>query len=504
MCQASLRELALFIDPERAPALLTRHEARFGTSDAEASLTALLAAAYPAFEPLVESQPELFAALVREGWQAPRDREELVARLRTTALDGDDGEDARARLRRAVAYEKVRIAARELLPSELGGAAIDVTAREISDLAEAAIEVALLEAVHHASSRFGEARTARGEPSRFVVLGMGKLGGRELNVGSDIDLVYVYDTDDGVRDDAEAPSLHEYWVHVARRLTETLDGVGEEGRIFRTDLRLRPEGSRGPLAISHPAMERYYETFGRVWERAALVRARPSAGSLELGDEVLRDLSSFVYARRVDPSIASEILRVHDRARVELCVDPARDLSHGPGGIREAELFAQTLQLIFGGIEPSLRTPSALEAFARLGASKRIEPSEAAEIDRSYRLLRRIEHRINGRRGCRRTSFRARKWRCKGSRDRWDTRLTRTSTRPFARPGSASARRSARSRRSDRPRPRDGTRCSRASTGRRRTPRSFRRSRPRSGATSVRIWPAIYAGSRDDPTICSA
>lgn len=397
MCEASLRALASFIDPDRAPSLLSRYEARDGIDAGAASLMALLGAAYPAFEPLAEKYPEHFVALAGEGWQEPRDREGLLSRLRAIALDGCTGEEARARLRRAVAYEKLRIATRELLPASLGGAEIDVTAREISDLAEAAIEVALLEAMSHVEARFGEARTACGEASRFVVLGMGKLGGRELNVGSDVDLVYVYDTDDGGSDFGEgsdATSLHEHWAHVARRLTETLDGVGEEGRIFRADLRLRPEGLRGPLAISRPAMERYYESFGRVWERAALVRARPVAGSLALGNATLQDLASFIYARRVDPSLASEIVRVHERAQAELCSDPERDLKLGPAGIREAELFAQTLQLVFGGVEPSLRTTSTLEAIARLGECRHISPVEAEELDGAYRLLRRVEHRI--------------------------------------------------------------------------------------------------------------
>lgn len=388
---ASLRALASFIDPDRAPSLLARYEARFGTQDEVAALMAVLGAAYPAFEPLADAHPEPFARLAREGWQAPRDLEGLFSHLRSALDEGDARQDARARLRRAVVDEKLRIATRELLPSSLGGAEIDVTAREISDLAEATIEVALLEALRHVKGRFGDAWDASGERSRFVVLGMGKLGGRELNVGSDVDLVYVYDS---VEDGAAETSSHEAWVHVARRLTETLDGAGEEERIFRTDLRLRPEGSRGPLVVSRPAMERYYETFGRVWERAALVRARPVAGSSSLGIETLQDLDSFIYARRVDPSIASEIVRVHEQARAELCSDPVRDLKLGPGGIREAELFAQTLQLVFGGTEPSLRTPSTLEAIRRLGIGQRITPEEAAELDRAYRLLRRVEHRI--------------------------------------------------------------------------------------------------------------
>ena len=285
-----------------------------------------------------------------------------------------DGDGVRSRLRLAVQYEKLRIATRELLPPSLDGADVDVTRPRSADLAEASIEVALAEAQHYASRRWGPPLTAAGAPSTFVVLGMGKLGGRELNAGSDVDLLYFYDTDDGAAEPPEGSeqlTLHEYWSRVARRLTANLDVTTPEGIVWRVDLRLRPEGSRGPIANSLPAAERYYETFGRLWERAALLRARPVAGDLELGYAALEELSPFLYARHVDPLIAGEIIKLVERSRIELSQDPERDLKLGHGGIREAEFFVQSLQLIWGGKEPRVRATGTLDALRRLRGGAR-------------------------------------------------------------------------------------------------------------------------------------
>ena len=332
-----------------------------------------------------------------EGWRAPRTRAGFEATLRDHAGKLDDGDAVRAALRLTLQSEKLRIATRELLPRSLHGADVDATAREIADLAEASIEVALAEAMHYARVRWGPPLTEEGAPSTFVVLGMGKLGGRELNAGSDIDLIYFYDTDEGSAvppDGGEALSLHEYWSRVARRLTANLDAATAEGVAWRVDLRLRPEGSRGPIANSLPAAERYYETFGRLWERAALLRARPVAGDLELGRAVLEELTPFVYARHVDPLVASEIIKLAERARAELSDDPALDLKLGPGGIRDAELFVQSLQLIWGGKEPRVRATGTLDALRRLRGRGLVTDREGRDVADAYVLFRRLEHRI--------------------------------------------------------------------------------------------------------------
>src|SRR5262249_14375022 len=142
-------------------------------------------------------------------------------------------------------------------------------------------------------------------------------------------------------------TVHEYFARVSQRFVATLDDVTEDGFVWRVDLRLRPEGSRGPLVNSLAAAERYYETWGRTWERAAMVRARPVAGQIAFGEQALLALGPFVWRREVNPGLADEMIALVARARAELTNDPERDLKLGPGGIREAEFFVQSLQLIW-------------------------------------------------------------------------------------------------------------------------------------------------------------
>lgn len=393
----ALLELARAIDAARADNWENRFSAWAKEAPQAAALATVIATAFPAFASMAEARPAAFAELCAEGWRAERTRGGLEATLRAQAGSLDDGEGVRAGLRRALQFEKLRIATRELLPRSLHGADVDTTSREIAHLAEAAIEVALAEATSYAKARWGPPLTDEGTPSTFVVLGMGKLGGHELNAGSDVDLIYFYDTDDGSTvppEGGEALTLHEYWSRVARRLTANLDAATAEGIAWRVDLRLRPEGSRGPIANSLPAAERYYETFGRLWERVAFLRARPVAGDIELGRAVLEELTPFVYARHVDPLVATEIIKLAERARAELSDDPLLDLKLGAGGIRDAELFVQSLQLIWGGKEPRVRATGTLDALRRLRGRGLVTDREGREVADAYVLFRRLEHRI--------------------------------------------------------------------------------------------------------------
>ncbi len=353
------------------------------------ALAVLVVTAFPAFGAWLPRHAALFDEIATEGYTAPRERAGLVASL---AAEVDASLDVGRALRTFLRRERLRLAVRELLPSRLGGAPIDVTAREMSDIAEAAIEVALAHASDEAARRYGAPRKASGADSSFVVLGMGKLGGQELNVGSDVDLVYVYDSDDGA---TEHPvSLHEHWSFVARRLTSLLDEVTDEGPGLRVDLRLRPEGGSGPLVNSAGATIRYHESFGRPWERAAWLRARPVAGDLALGEGLLEELAPFVYPKRVDPSIAAELFRLAARAREELSSAPSRDLKLGEGGIREAEFFVQALCLVWGGQRPEIRRRGTLDALARLYGASLVQDRELREIADGYLLLRKLEHRV--------------------------------------------------------------------------------------------------------------
>ena len=388
--------LAQSIDPERATAASARLAPGLPRGSTAHAVAVLLSAAYPALAPTLEASPEIARALVDDGTLAARDRAGLAMRIGARVGDLDDVDRVRRELRRAARDERIRIALRELLPPALGGADVDVTARELSALADVTMEVALAEAITATTARFGPPLTSSGAPGRFVILGMGKLGGEELNAGSDIDLIYFYDTDDGAASEgASGPiTLHDYGSRVARRLTATLEEVTEDGFVWRVDLRLRPEGRSGPLVNSLAAAERYYEDFGRLWERAALLRARPSAGDLAFGDELMAMLSPFIWRRRVDPRVAGEMIQLAQRSRSELSTHADRDLKLGPGGIREAEFFVQALQLVWGGKEPRVRARNTLDGLRRLRAKGFVTDREAQEIALGYIALRRAEHAV--------------------------------------------------------------------------------------------------------------
>ncbi len=381
-----LKNLALFIAPERAAMLLSER----GRGDGSA-LTVLLGAVFPAMTVTAGHRHDALDTLAREGIRARRTRRDMTRALRAALEAPGPRDEALSAFRRRVWAEKARIALRELLPLRLGGASFETTAGELSDLAAAAFDAAIREAESVVAERFGAPLRVDGSPSTLVMLGVGKLGGHELNAGSDVDVIFVYDTDEG----QSRLSLHEHFSRVARRAVATIDTPSADGLIWRVDLRLRPEGAAGPIVNSVAAAERYYETWGRLWERAALLRARPCAGDLELGKLLSRELLvPFVYRNSVEPMIAEALIELVVRSREELSPDPERDLKLGPGGIREAEFFVQSLQLVWGGREQSLRVQGTLPALARLRSQGLVSDREARGIAESYVLLRRVEHRI--------------------------------------------------------------------------------------------------------------
>jgi glutamate-ammonia-ligase adenylyltransferase len=383
-----LLALARTIDSERAQSLL----GDLGRGP-EHAFSVLLGTAFPPLTPGATHQVEALTRFGREGLRVERRRRDLLRDARRATAKSDDFPAFLRALRRFVWAERARVALRELLPLELGGAPIEVTTRELSSLADVALELALTEARATLSARFGEPRRSDGRSSTLCAFGMGKLGGLELNAGSDVDLLFVYDSDDG--DEKSELALHDYWSRVVRRAVASIDTPSDDGLIWRVDLRLRPEGSGGPLANSVAATERYYETWGRLWERAALLRARPMAGDHELGRLIAREIfTPFVYRHAVDPSIAQGIFELVQRTRRELSSDPERDLKLGQGGIREAEFFVQTLQLIWGGREPTLRVAGTLAALARLSSRGLVSDREARVLGEGYAFLRRIEHRV--------------------------------------------------------------------------------------------------------------
>jgi glutamate-ammonia-ligase adenylyltransferase len=395
MRTARLRALAESVDEAAASEIRAEVGAVRAEDDLALAIAQAIAAVYPAMRALVVRRFDACLAIGREGFRARRKRAEFVKRLLSACKRSDDAAfdlaTVRRGLRRASDAERLRIALRELDP-EIG---IDVTAKEWSELAEAQLEVALLEARAHVERRFGAIVDGAGARNGFVVIGLGKLGGAELNAGSDVDLQFLHAADEGTAGDGgDALRPFDAFTRIAQRLVATVEEHDDDGFCARVDLRLRPEGSGGPLVNSIASAAAYYESFGRSWERAAMLRARPVAGDLEVGTHALAELAPFVYRRVVDPSIALEMIEMVRRGRTELSAAPERDLKLGIGGIREAEFFVQTLQLVWGGKDPSVRSTNTLEGLRRLRARGYVTDREARALGDGYLLLRRIEHRV--------------------------------------------------------------------------------------------------------------
>ncbi len=340
----------------------------------------------PAVLDLALAHPNLLEEALRRDPRAPLDRAGLEARWR--ALLQLPWEVLPSALRRERHLALIRIALREAW--ELGD--VRERAAEWSEVADACVQTALQAArdTEEAHSS-GPIRAADGSPIGLVALGMGKLAGRELNLGSDVDLCFFFERDDGA--DPAAPPFQRF-TRVVRDAVRLIGEVTADGFCFRVDLRLRPEGRSGPLVNSLAAAERYYETWGRPWERAAMLRARPVAGDRLLGAELLRRLEPFVFPHRVDPRIVEDLAAMLLRAR-RLAAADERDVKLGPGGIREAEFFVQGLQLVWGGQHPEVRDPGTLEALGKLLGSGLVTAREARSLRDGWLLLRRVEHRIH-------------------------------------------------------------------------------------------------------------
>ncbi|AYD00255.1 bifunctional [glutamine synthetase] adenylyltransferase/[glutamine synthetase]-adenylyl-L-tyrosine phosphorylase [Neorhizobium sp. NCHU2750] len=276
--------------------------------------------------------------------------------------------------------------------------AVDTT-RWLSDFAEASVAAAidhLALAAHHGGklTLVDEADPSRG--SGLIVLGMGKLGGRELNYSSDIDIVVFYDPDAGIL--ADPLDASETYSRMMRRLVRILQDRTADGYVFRTDLRLRPDPGSTPLAVSVDAALIYYEGRGQNWERAAFIKARPVAGDIEAGENFLRLLTPFVFRKYLDYAAIADIHSIKRQIHVHkghgAIAVKGHDVKLGRGGIREIEFFAQTQQLIAGGRMPALRTRQTQGALEALAEAKWIKPEIATALTEAYWFLRDIEHRI--------------------------------------------------------------------------------------------------------------
>jgi len=259
-------------------------------------------------------------------------------------------------------------------------------------LAEASLRAALT--VNHRAlvATCGEPRGTDGRPQALVIIGMGKLGGGELNVSSDIDLVFTY-PEEGETDGARALSNREFFDRLGRRVIASLDDLTPEGFVYRVDMRLRPYGDSGPLTAPYGALEQYLITQGRAWERYAWLKARFLTGARH--DELDEIVQPFVYRKYLDYDAYEGLRDIHRQIREQVKRrDYQPNIKLGPGGIREIEFTVQALQLVRGGREPGLRQRGTLPALAALGARGLLPESAVGALHEAYVFLRNLEHRL--------------------------------------------------------------------------------------------------------------
>jgi [glutamine synthetase] adenylyltransferase / [glutamine synthetase]-adenylyl-L-tyrosine phosphorylase len=324
---------------------------------------------------------------------------EALARFHSRSFERDNS----LLLARFKRREYVRIMLRDVLRI----APLAETTAEISTLSDVLIEEALREAESAMERRYGLPQhldsAGRAVSTPFAVLSLGKLGGNELNYSSDIDLLYVYG--DGQEPPVAPISNREYFVRLAQQVTEILSRPTAEGAVFRIDLRLRPQGNEGELAISLSTALRYYVETAHDWERQALIKVRHSAGNVPLAREFIRRVQPQVYSEQINFAAIKTALVARekiDRKRRKQAATPGHstlDVKIDRGGIRDIEFLVQCLQRVYGGAEPWLRSGGTLFSLQKLHDKRHISGHDYHELTSAYTFLRHLEHRLQLRQG---------------------------------------------------------------------------------------------------------
>ena len=273
-------------------------------------------------------------------------------------------------------------------------APLEETLEDLSELADQCIRQALDLLTAWAQARHGTPRDVQGVPQCLVVLGMGKLGARELNLSSDIDLIFTFPAH-GQTDGPRPLSNEQFFTRLGRSLINALGKQTEEGFVFRVDMRLRPFGEAGPLALSFGAMETYYSSQAREWERYAMIKARPVTGEQAYRDQLLGILRPFVYRRYIDFGAIDAIRDMKRRIQAEMHKRGMdANIKLGQGGIREIEFIGQAFQLVHGGRDRDLQLRSILKVLERLGKKSLMDEAEVRALAQAYRFLRMTENRL--------------------------------------------------------------------------------------------------------------
>ena len=336
-------------------------------------------------------RPILLADLLESGdLERPCESDEYKKRVES-ALSAATGEsDLSIALRRLRKREMVRIAWRDLS----GRADLDETMAELSAFADACIDGALSRLHGWLEGIYGRPLRSDGTPQALVVIGMGKLGARELNFSSDVDLIFAF-PETGETDGEKSIPNTDFFLRLGRKLIKALGENTAEGFVFRVDMDLRPFGGNGPLVMSFDALESYYGEQGREWERYAWIKGRPAAGDIAAGERLLARLNPFIYRRYLDYGVFESLREMKAGIATEVKRRDLRDdIKLGAGGIREIEFFGQVFQLIRGGVSRPLQSRPIQTVLDRLAREGTIETAVRDELQAAYVFLRRTENRL--------------------------------------------------------------------------------------------------------------
>ena len=320
----------------------------------------------------------------------PLERSALRQILHTDIDHVSEFEERLEVLRRVHRREFLRIGAAEIL----GTKPVAQIGRELADLADVVVELALETCQHALWQEHGQPLDERGRLARFLVVGLGKYGGQELNYSSDIDLIFVWDGETQPEGEGTPLENSEFFLRLSQRLVQVLTAATKEGFFYRVDMRLRPEGASGTLTHSLRASWTYYETRGELWERQMLIKARRVAGSQTLGKQYAAMLRPFIYPAHFHSAPHEEIRRIKERIEASIRERPRgeNNIKLQAGGIRDIEFIVQCLQLLYGGFHPQVRVHNTLAAIDRLAEVAALTAVEASSLKSAYEFFRRVEN----------------------------------------------------------------------------------------------------------------
>lgn len=400
-------------DPARVQQFLksaTAPRVRSWLADCSADSARILAAVVSGSQfsaELLQSNPDFLSLLDYEHLRFPRRAEGLQREAQScikSALAERDYAAALGELRRLKQREILRIGARDL--GRLSNV-VEIT-QEVSELADVCLDAVLQIVLKQLSVKFGHPfhQDVQGDwqPTPFCVIGLGKLGGQELNYSSDVDVLFLYGDEGEVFKEAPQTgksrrpvlSNHQFFCKVAEAFSAEVAQASADGFLFRVDARLRPEGDAGPLARSLESCENYYAQWGQTWERMMLIKARVVAGDKSLASEFVEMIQPFRYPGSISPEILREIAATKARTEREVvrAGELERNVKLGRGGIREIEFIAQSLQVLHAGRLPFLQISQTLPCLQKLAQYDLLSSAEANQLDAAYRFLRDVEHRL--------------------------------------------------------------------------------------------------------------